>query len=80
MRKCRYCRFWSEMIAEARGRDVIALCINPDSENCFAMMRSGQGCDKGKDAPYGAIDDETRGGYDALSAAYAKLDAMEASQ
>ncbi len=76
MRECRFCRYWSEMVAEARGPDILALCLNPESPRHAKWTGSGQGCEKGRDAPYGAIDDP-RHPPEAILAAYEKLDAED---
>ena len=42
---CDGCKFWSELIAQAiGGRDVEALCLNPESHRYNKMVNGG--CDK----------------------------------
>lgn len=60
MSSCKTCRFWSELIAEARaGGPLVALCLAPAQPQ---VMRPGShGCAAWKDAPFGAVDEPCDG-------------------
>ena len=46
--KCRDCKFWSELMAEAKGNgQVMALCENSQSPYSGKMVAGTSGCSKG---------------------------------
>lgn len=39
---CEGCKYWSEMLAEARGSVVVAMCLHPERKRDY----TSRGCEK----------------------------------
>lgn len=61
---CKGCRFWSEMVARARGEKVEALCLNQHSPNSLKYVTATVTCDAWASGHLGAIDEPGAVGAD----------------
>lgn len=71
---CKGCRFWSEMIAQANGDGVTAMCINSGSPEKGKYKADYQKCDKWASGHYGAID--SPGEAEEIARLYTEEDAV----
>jgi len=63
MQKCKNCRYWSEMLAQALdGGPVEAICLNALSPHSGQYTAGIQSCGYWLEATHGAIDDPRHGG------------------
>jgi len=69
MSKCASCRYWSEMIAKARGSVVYAMCLADDRPREYTSEHAS--CDQWAYNSFGAVDGLPDYGESAR-AAYAK--------
>lgn len=56
MIKCQDCRYWSEMLAKADDGPVMAVCLCQQSKNKRQYTSGRNGCERGKESVFGAID------------------------
>lgn len=55
-RTCSECRFWSEMIAEAHGNHVVAMCLSDAGPYKGRLVPATQTCEAWRSGHYGAVD------------------------
>ncbi len=78
--RCENCRFWSERLAQAiGGGPVEAYCLVQGGPLSGKYTAGYQGCELGKDRPYGAIDDPYED-WKELERLYAEHDAAQVDE
>lgn len=56
-RTCSGCRWWSEMLAQAKGGGPVeAMCLNQESPNSTRYVTQSQTCRAWQDGSMGAVD------------------------
>lgn len=55
--KCEFCRFWSQLVAEARGGVVYAYCLNQTGPHAGGYTSEAQGCESYQFAEFGGAVD-----------------------
>ena len=57
MANCESCRFWSEMVAQSKGYEIEALCLNPQSPFRMKYTMEKNGCKQWRENIFGAVDE-----------------------